>query len=113
MSAAKTRIIRQAESQGWTVTSIEWEPVGAGAEKAGPSGGWEIELERGDEGEWAGGYNEAQVTEWIRNLDRPLRTDPFSCSGKYHSLAAGDCGMARGHRGEHWPVDDKGRLVPR
>lgn len=105
MSRAKDRIVRQAESQGWTVTRIEWESLGIVMEKAGQEGGWDVYLQRGTTEEWAGGYNVEQVLEWIRNLDRPLgeRTDPFACSGKRHSLVAGDCVAGRGHKGDHFP----------
>jgi hypothetical protein len=113
VSRAKDAITKQAESQGWTVTRIEWEPVGLGAEKEGPSGGWDVDLARDDREEWAGGYNVAQVVQWIRNLDKldgPWM-DPFACSGKVHSLQPGDCALARGHRGSHWPIGPDGRMV--
>ena len=111
--SARDRIVAQAESQGWAVTRIEWEPVGAGAEKAGPSGGWSVDLQRENTEDWAGGYNWQQVVQWIKNLDSSLaeRQDPFACCGKSHSLTAGDCALARGHRGAHWPIGADGRML--
>jgi hypothetical protein len=104
VSRATHQIKRQAESQGWAVTRIEWEPIGIGAEKSGPSGGWDVDLVRDGITEWAGGYNVAQVIQWIKNFDLPYpHPDPFACSGKYHSLVAGDCTAARGHKGDHYP----------
>lgn len=105
MSTARDAIIKQAASQGWTVTRIDWEPIGPGAEKEGPSGGWDVDLKRDGKMEWAGGYNAAQVIQWIKNFDLPYGEllDPFSCSGKYSGLVPGDCMSYRGHRGPHNP----------
>jgi hypothetical protein len=113
--SARERIVKQAESQGWTVTRIEWEPVRDGGEKSGPEGGWWVDLERDGIEEQALGYNWQQAVQWMKNLDLPYteKQDPFACSGKTHSLVAGDCAMARGHRGPHWPVDETGRMASR
>lgn len=101
-SQRKRHIIEQAESQGWTIDFIEWEPIGIAMEKSGPSGGWSVELSRDGKGEWAGGYNAAQVIQWIKNLDLPFgeQQDPFACCGKYHSFGPDDCLRGRGHKGE-------------
>ena len=49
----RKQIERQAAAQGWTITSIEWECIGAGAEMEGTSGGWFVQIERGDESDEA------------------------------------------------------------
>lgn len=107
MTRAREAITAQAESQGWVVTRIDWEPIGLGAEMEGPSGGWAIDLRRRDttETEWAGGYNVAQVIQWIKNFDLNYaeREDPFACSGKKSHLLPGDCVAGRGHKGPHYP----------
>lgn len=109
MTRARDRIQRQAESQGWIVTRIEWEPLGIVMEKAGLEGGWSVDLERDGKDEWAGGYNVEQVIQWIKNLDLPSseQADPFSCSGKFYGLVAGDCTASRGHKGPHYPYQGK------
>lgn len=102
MTRAEKAITKQAEAQGWTVLNIEWEPVTPGPEKAGPAGGWDVWLRRDGTEEWAGGYNVAQVIQWIKNLDEGWAVDPFSCSGKHaHPFDDTDCLLARGHRGDH------------
>lgn len=104
MSTDREAIAKVAAEGGWTITRIEWEPVGAGPEKAGPSGGWDVDLIRDGKTEWAGGYNVAQVIQWIKNFDLPWPyPDVFACSGKSHSLAPGDCTSYRGHKGPHYP----------
>lgn len=99
-SLRKRHIIAEAESRGWTILHIEWEPLGISMEKAGPGGGWQIDLERDGKIEWAGGYNAAQAVQWIKNLDDGWSVDPFSCCGKVANLGADDCLMARGHKGD-------------
>lgn len=105
MSRERDQIARAAAGGGWTILRMDWEPITAGAEKSGPEGGWDIDLIRDGKMEWAGGYNVAQVVQWIKNFDLPWPyPDPFACSGKSHSLVAGDCMAYRGHRGPHLPL---------
>src|SRR4051794_39913245 len=67
VSRARDAITREAKARGWSVNYIEWEPVGLGAEKAGPPGGWDVGLTRDGVDDQALGYNVAQVIQWLKN----------------------------------------------
>jgi len=45
MSRQRERIERALREKGYTATRTDWEPVYAGAEKCGLSGGWFISIE--------------------------------------------------------------------
>lgn len=86
-SRARRRIRKAVELYGYRLDSLEWEPVGLGAEMEGPSGGWRGEITFPDgrspdmnagEGEcYVLGYSVDHVLDWIDLFVRPV--DPCGC----------------------------------
>lgn len=74
MTRARSKIIAAAAAKGYTVCDLEWEPIGKGAEKEGPSGGWFGRVEpdpspRGSSGlDWFGGYSWQEAVAFIEEF---------------------------------------------
>lgn len=75
-SDARRRIREAVELFGYRLVSLEWEPVGRGAEMEGPSGGWLGYIERPDgqhlDASDIMGYSADGVLDWIDNFVRPV-----------------------------------------
>src|SRR5678815_4529158 len=78
---ARRRIREAVELYGYRLIRLDYEPMSAGAEKAGPDGGWFGEIERADglkedplsSGDHAVlGYNVEHALDWIDQFVKPV-----------------------------------------
>jgi hypothetical protein len=78
-SRARRRIREAVERFGYQLVSLEWEPIGMGAEMCGPSGGWtgDIEGPEGIEYSAVMGYNVEHALDWIDDWVKPV--EPCAC----------------------------------
>ncbi len=70
MSKQRDRIWRMAVKFGYKIIRLEWEPIGKGAEKEGPSGGWLLEVEalrKPERHEIIMAYHHKEICQQIRN----------------------------------------------
>lgn len=80
-SYARRKIRQAVEAKDWTITRFDWEPIGAAAEKEGPSGGWYLEVRAPSGGEdWVMGYSWQEAVEWAKKW---LADDKTSHLGHY------------------------------
>lgn len=75
----RRRKIREAvEARGWTLTTLEWEPIGAASEKEGPSGGWYGECRAPSGGmDWVMGYTWQDCVQWAADFLKDDKTSPL------------------------------------
>lgn len=67
LSRQRGRIYKEALKAGIRICRLEWEAIGKGGEKCGPSGGWFLETTNG---EALLGYNVSEVLESIQTHHR-------------------------------------------
>lgn len=78
---ARRKIREAVEAKGRTLVELEWEPIGAAAEKEGPSGGWFGTARAPSGGEdYIMGYRWQDVIAWI---DAYIKADKTSPAGVY------------------------------
>jgi hypothetical protein len=74
MSRERDKIIAAARAKGYEVADLTWEPIGAAAEKEGPSGGWWGRVVPdptpfGSSGlDWFGGYSWQEAVQFIEDF---------------------------------------------
>lgn len=91
MTRARDRITKVVEGLGWKVDGeMEWEPIGAAAEKSGPSGGWFVQVVCPcGEKDFAVGLSWLEVVEHVNCfLDPCSGSPPHGMDGFTEYLAA-------------------------
>lgn len=75
---ARRKIREAVEARGWSIDVMRWEPIGAAAEMAGPSGGWYLEVRAASGGvDWVLGYSWQECLRWIDEFLPQDKTSPL------------------------------------